>query len=71
MKKIARISPVLDATGLSKASLYRRVADGTFPAPVRIGPNSTGWICDEIDAWIASRPRAGGQASDDGSAAAL
>src|SRR5215472_78101 len=48
----------LDARGLqSRATRWRGVRSGTFPAPVEIGPNSVGWYEDEIDAWLATRPR--------------
>jgi predicted DNA-binding transcriptional regulator AlpA len=41
----------------SRASLFRlRRDDPTFPAPVQIG-GGVGWIEDEIDAWLAARPR--------------
>ncbi len=36
---------------------WRDVKAGTFPAPVELGPNRIGWFEDEIDAWLASRPR--------------
>ena len=48
-------------TGLSRSSLNRRINDGTFPAPLRLGDDTSravGWIESEVIAWIASRPRA-------------
>lgn len=32
--------------------------DPSFPKPVRIGPNSVGWILHELEAWVESRIRA-------------
>jgi prophage regulatory protein len=44
-------------TGQSRVTGWRGVRAGTFPAPVQLGPNSVGWYEDEIDKWIAERPR--------------
>jgi prophage regulatory protein len=55
--KILRKPALLAKTGLSYPTLYRRIQDGTFPQPVELGPNSVGWIEEEIDAWIKSRRR--------------
>ena len=43
---------------MSRASVYRRVRDGTFPAPLRIGVRAVRWRESEVERWIASRPRA-------------
>ena len=29
-----------------------RVADGSFPQPIRLGARAVGWIESEVDAWI-------------------
>ena len=34
--RILRLNAVLDRTGLSRATLYRKIQDGTFPKQVRI-----------------------------------
>jgi|GEM_PF-3005921 predicted DNA-binding transcriptional regulator AlpA len=44
-------------TGKSRVQLWRDVSEGRFPAPFELGPNSIAWFEDEIDAWLASRPR--------------
>jgi prophage regulatory protein len=54
---ILRKPAVLAKTGLSYPTIYRRIQAGTFPQPVQLGPNSVGWIEDEVDAWIKSRRR--------------
>jgi prophage regulatory protein len=46
---------VLDRTGLSRSSLYRLHAAGSFPRRVQISERSVGWIESEVDAWLASR----------------
>jgi prophage regulatory protein len=50
---ILRLPEVEKRTGLRRASIYRRAAAGTFPKPIRMGPNSTGWLESEIDGFIA------------------
>jgi prophage regulatory protein len=54
---ILRKPAVLAKTGLSYPTIYRHIQAGTFPQQVELGPNSVGWIEEEIDAWIKSRPR--------------
>src|SRR5262249_37456831 len=56
-RRILRDPEVRERTKLSRVQRWRRVRKGTFPAPVQLGPNSIGWYEDEIEAWIANRPR--------------
>jgi prophage regulatory protein len=44
----------LDKTGLSKSSLYEKIASGEFPKPVRLGTDakSVAWPEHEVDQWI-------------------
>ena len=44
--------------GLTLASAYRWISQGTFPAPVNIDSNSVAWHCNEIKIQLQSRPRA-------------
>ncbi len=43
--------------GKSRVQVWRDIKAGKFPPPLELGPNSVGWYEDEIDAWLASRPR--------------
>jgi prophage regulatory protein len=36
----------------SRAQIYRKIKDGSFPPPVRLGENRIAWLSNEIDAWI-------------------
>ncbi len=36
----------------SRTQLWRRAKDGTFPRPIRLSAQRTGWVEDEIDAWL-------------------
>ena len=57
--EILRRPQVLKKVGFSRQTLYRRIAEGSFPRPVRIGRQAVGWLKTEVEEWIASRPRAG------------
>ena len=47
-----RIADVLSITALSRATLYRRIADGKFPQPVHLGGRACGWTPAALQAWI-------------------
>ena len=38
--------------GLSKTSIYKAMARGTFPRCVHVAPQAVRWRSDEIDSWI-------------------
>jgi prophage regulatory protein len=54
---LLRLPQVEQATGLKKSSLYQRIKEGTFPSAVQLGPKSVAWKSEEIQKWIATRPR--------------
>lgn len=56
-RRIVRRPQVLEVTGLSRATVYRLIDQGLFPAPVKLGPNSVGWRESEILLWLESRER--------------
>jgi len=39
----------------SPATIWRKVKDGTFPKPVKLGDRITAWHMDEIEKWLAAR----------------
>jgi prophage regulatory protein len=52
---ILRLPAVKALTGLSRSTIYNRIAEGTFPRPLPLGPRSVGWLSNELDAWISQR----------------
>ena len=56
-RKIIKAKPVAQRVGKSRVQIWRDVRAGKFPSPVSLGPNSIGWFEDEIDLWLAARPR--------------
>ncbi|HET6523588.1 AlpA family transcriptional regulator [Sphingopyxis sp.] len=53
-ERIVRLKLVLSRTGLSKSTIYRRAADGTFPPPVKLGARSSGWYESQLEQWLAA-----------------
>jgi len=50
-----RLPAVMSITGLGKTSIYRKSADGSFPAPVKLGDRAVAWIKAEVLAWAKAR----------------
>lgn len=48
---LVREPEVLKRVPFSKPTLHRKVKEGTFPAPVKIGARAVAWVSEEIDAW--------------------
>lgn len=53
--KILRLPNVKACTGLSRSTIYLRVAEGTFPAPISLGGRAVGWIEQEVNDWLLHR----------------
>ncbi len=54
--RLLRTDQVEERTGLSRTTLWRLERKGEFPVRRQIGANSVGWLEEEIDQWIVSRP---------------
>jgi prophage regulatory protein len=52
---LARLPVVLKVTGLGRSTIYRWIADGSFPAPVRLGRRAVAWRWSDLDRWTQSR----------------
>jgi len=50
--QIIKLSKVLHRTTLSRSSIYRKSAEGSFPKQIKIGARSSGWIESEVDDWL-------------------
>jgi prophage regulatory protein len=51
-ERILRIKTVLDRTGLSRSTMYRKMQNGTFPKNVQISTRCAGWRESAITAWL-------------------
>jgi len=58
MITVLRMPQVVQRTGLSAPTIYRRMAEGTFPpSRMQIGERARGWVESEVDAWLIARER--------------
>ena len=51
---LERMNEVTKRTGLARATIYRRMGEGTFPQPVKLGTRAIAWRSSDVDAWIES-----------------
>jgi prophage regulatory protein len=54
--RMLRLKTVLDRTGLSRSTLYRKINEGTFPRQIPISINGAGGHESEVSRWIADPP---------------
>jgi len=56
--RILRLKQVAAIVGLGKSSIYRKVQEKTFPAPIKLGSaRASGWISTEVFEWIDDQIR--------------
>lgn len=56
--RILRFKQVAALVGLGKSSIYRKVQEGTFPKPIKLGSaRASGWISTEVYEWIDDQIR--------------
>ena len=51
------VAQVIEIAGISQPTIYRRMAAGTFPKAVTLGPKCNRWYRGEIRDWARSLPR--------------
>lgn len=56
--RFLRIGEVCEKAGLARSSIYKKIGEGTFPEPYRIGERSVGWLESDIDSWFEGVLRA-------------
>lgn len=52
--KFLKLKEVLEMTGRSRTATYDDIAQGKFPAQVKVGASSF-WLLEEIEAWMQSQ----------------
>jgi len=50
-----RLTDVLKSTGLSRSTVYNRIAKKEFPHQVSLGGRAVGWLKREVEDWINER----------------
>lgn len=51
-ERYCRLNEVLACTGLSRATLYRKIQAGTFPAQHKTAARACGWRLSEVNIWL-------------------
>jgi len=52
---ILRLPMVKARTGLSRSTIYLRMAQNTFPKQVSLGGRAIGWVENEIELWLSQK----------------
>lgn len=52
---ILRLPAVKARIGLGRSTIYMRISEGQFPAPINLGGRAVGWVESEVEDWLASR----------------
>ncbi|WP_171393447.1 helix-turn-helix transcriptional regulator [Vibrio mediterranei] len=53
--RLIRLKEVIYKTGLSKATLYRLIQSGDFPASVSISNRAVAWEESLVDEWLIKK----------------
>lgn len=62
--QILKLPEVIRITGRSGSSIYRGVAAGTFPKPIKLSTRSSGWVNSEVQDWLMLRIQASRQTGE-------
>ena len=52
---ILRLPTVKSRTGLSRSTIYLRIAKGEFPKPISLGGRAVGWLESDVENWLADK----------------
>ena len=50
--KIYRKKELCQLLGISSATLYRRIKEGTFPRSIKVSDNIVGWLAVDLEDWF-------------------
>ena len=53
--RILRLPEVKKLTGLSRSTIYLRMANQEFPESISLGGRAVGWLERDINKWIEER----------------
>lgn len=54
-KKLLDLQSVEQLSGFKRSTIYARVAEKTFPPPVKLSSKASRWIASEVEAWLDAR----------------
>lgn len=49
---VLRLKQLENQLNLSRSSIYKMIADGTFPKPIKLGRRAVGWRAEDIEKWL-------------------
>jgi prophage regulatory protein len=61
--RLMSMREVVALTTYARPSIYRLIGQGRFPRPLKLGETKIAFRADDVEAWLASRPMALGDAS--------
>ena len=53
--RFVRLPEVMQRCGLSRSSIYQKMADGSFPAQIKISKRSVAWLEGDLIDWIEAQ----------------
>lgn len=59
VKRLLRLHQVLARVPISRSSWWEGCRTGRFPQPIKIGPRTTVWRAEDIDAFIENLGKQG------------
>ena len=59
VKRLLRLKEVLARLSISRSSFLEGCRTGRFPQPIKIGPRTTVWKAEDIDAFIENLGKQG------------
>ena len=51
--RFLRLKTVIQRTGLSRSTIYRKIGEGTFPRQVRLAERCVGWREAHVEEWLS------------------
>ena len=55
MRRFINWAEVKSRVSLSRSTVWRRIHEGSFPAPVQISRGRVAWLDHEIESWISTQ----------------
>ena len=55
---LLKVAEVSDLVKLARPTIYRMMAAGKFPRPVKLGARAVRWRRADVETWIEERPLA-------------
>jgi prophage regulatory protein len=61
-EELWRVERVEQMTGLSRSTIYAKMAEGEFPEARRVSAQAVAWLMSEVLEWMRALPKAGRKA---------